>query len=166
MKIALLSIAALASLACPASAQPPATGLIGITRAVALAERHLSGQALDAELENDGGRLYYEIDLVKAGKPWEVRIDARTGRVLAGVAASAWWGWMQRGDAGHAARSRPLSGILSNWERRSGGRVTDVGFDVEGGRARYEIEIETRAGVAELHVDPRTGNRLTNVYDD
>jgi len=51
-------------------------------------------------------------------------------------------------------------------ERSAGGRVMDASFEVEGGQAGYEMEISTAAGVAGLHLDPRTGHHLAFAMDD
>lgn len=166
MNHVLLAALVIAGSAAPASAAPSDAGLIGIPRAVAIAERHIQGRATDADLEREKGQTYYEVEVARGGKPYEVRIDARTGRVLATVQPGLWSGWFGDSELRHIGDARPLSAILSDLERRSGGRVTEVSFDVERGQPRYEIEIATRAGVAELHVDPRTGNRLAQVYDD
>jgi uncharacterized membrane protein YkoI len=41
------------------------------------------GRILDTDLEDDDGRLVYEIELLDArGRVWEMKLDARTGRLI------------------------------------------------------------------------------------
>src|SRR5690606_20482977 len=98
-------------------------------------------RATDAELERERGRTFYEVEVARGGKPYEVRIDARTGQVLATVQPGIWSGWFGDSELKQIDNARPLSVLLSDLERRSGGRVTEVSFDVERGQPRYEIEI-------------------------
>ncbi|MFA7585552.1 MAG: hypothetical protein WCY11_05050 [Novosphingobium sp.] len=39
-------------------------------------------------------------------------------------------------------------------------------FIVEGGQARYEMELSTNTGIAGLYIDPKTGQRMDFVVDD
>jgi uncharacterized membrane protein YkoI len=41
------------------------------------------GRILDADLDEDDGRLVYEIELLDAGgRVWEIKLDARTGKLI------------------------------------------------------------------------------------
>lgn len=41
------------------------------------------GRILDADLDEDDGRLVYEIELLDArGRVWEMKLDARTGKLI------------------------------------------------------------------------------------
>lgn len=41
------------------------------------------GRILDADLDEDDGRLVYEIELLDAsGRVWEMKLDAKTGRLI------------------------------------------------------------------------------------
>lgn len=165
-RVALTAAAAL--LAVPAVAQIRAAPLIGITKAVAAAERALPGHALEAELDARGGRQVYEIELLSGRSLHEVLIDARTGRMVGKApirAESLWRRWFDSDWNATIAGSRPLAPRLAALERQSGGKVREVGFDVEGGIPVYEVEIAAAAGVTEVHIDARSGERLT-MFDD
>ena len=56
-------------LAAPAAAQVAAPQMIGITKAVAAAERALPGRALEAELDARNGTFVYEIELARREQP-------------------------------------------------------------------------------------------------
>lgn len=50
--------------------------------AAALA-KHAGATINDTELDNEAGRLVYEVDLTDTtGKKWDVKLDAKTGEVL------------------------------------------------------------------------------------
>lgn len=159
---ALLALAPAAAFA----AAPP----IGITRAVAIAEKAVGGRGTEAELDRRGdGGLVYEVELATSDTLYEVDIDARNGRVLDKRRlrlASYYARWFDSGRLESIASGRSLSQLLGDLERRSGGRVREVSFDVEGGQPRYEVEISTAAGVADIYLNPKTGERLSLVYDD
>lgn len=149
-----------------ASAQPD-DGLIGVTRAVAVAEKTLSGQAIEAELDTRDGRLVYEIELVRNGNLHEALVDARTGKLVSADKRrweSFWRGWFDEDRL--KATGRPLGQMLAAIEAETGGRIQEVGFETEGGRGFYEVELATAAGVADMLIDPATGKRLPAALDD
>ena len=157
-----------AAVACAAAAQAAIPAPIGIVRAVGMAERVLPGRALEAELETRGGGHVYEVEMLADGRLHDVLIDARTGRHLgtsSNRAESLWRSWFDSGWAATAGLSGPLAPRLTALERQSQGSVREVGFDVEGGRPVYEVEIAAPAGTTEIHLDARTGERLT-LWDD
>jgi uncharacterized membrane protein YkoI len=162
-------IAITGSLASPALSQGQPAPLIGVTRAVAAAERALPGHALEAELESRRGRLMYEIELLSGDQLHEVLIDARSGRTIAKDrirAESLWRKWFDS-DWGTTVKSAGrLAPRLAALERQANGKVREVGFDVERGVPVYEVEIAGSAGITEVHIDARTGKRLTMEFDD
>jgi uncharacterized membrane protein YkoI len=54
---------------------------ISLTQAIAIAERHVPGNAMGAELEQRDGRTIYEIEVVGAGRTVEVKVDGGDGSV-------------------------------------------------------------------------------------
>ena len=163
--ILLLALPALL-LPAPAIATTTPMDLVG---AVERAEASVRGQVMEVDLDRGrGGRLVYEIDVAQGRNLREVRIDAVSGRVLGTSlqrVESLFWR-VYGGDLGKIAGSRPLSATLRDLEARTGGKVIDVDFDVEGGQARYEVELSTDTGIAGLYIDPQTGKRLDFVIDD
>lgn len=153
---------------------PPAalaqSGAIGMPRAIEIAERATGGRTIEAELDGRrNGALVYEIELADSGTLHEVDVDARSGRIVARRTPrleSFWANWVEDDELRAVASARPLADMLRGLERRSDGRVTEVSFDVEAGQARYEVEISTSAGTADIYLDPKTGRRLSLVHDD
>lgn len=161
----ILSFFALAA-AAPVSAVEPA---IGLTRAVAVAERALGARAVDAELERSPQGAVYEIELVRGSSLHEARIDARTGKFLGATQSRIKTAWRRSFDSetlAQAADGPPLSEMLWRLERQTSGEVREVEFESEGGQAWYDIEIATAAGVTTVRIDPRSGRRLAALYDD
>ena len=164
MKTPLFALLGVLALAAPASAQET---LISLTRAVAIAERTLAANAFEAELETDGGRLVYEIDLVRGKTFQKVLVDARSGKVVSVEKPRVEGMYRRWFDGKRLDRvARPLAPLLAGLETQSNGRVHEVGFELERGRAFYEVDIETPNGVAEIAVDAATGQRLALALDD
>lgn len=145
------------------------TGPIDLVRAVERAEAATKGQVMEVDLDRRrDGQLVFEIDVTNGKTLREVRVDAATGRVLGTSlqrTEGLFWRVYGNGLKGLAG-SRPLSATLRDLETRTGGKVIDVDFDLEGGQARYEVELSTDTGVAGLYIDPQTGKRLDFVIDD
>lgn len=156
IRTTLTAAAALAILASPAAAQVVRPKLT-LGQAVAAAERDLGARAYDAEFDMDLGDMVYEIDLVKDGKPLEVKVDANTGRILrqsTPLAARL----PVLGDRLKAAQTapRPLSQTIAMVEDATKGRVAEIGLEKRGGRHYYEIEL-AGAQDRDVLVDVRTG---------
>jgi uncharacterized membrane protein YkoI len=148
---------------------PVAAGLIGMTRAVTIAEQRVSARAMEAELDADGAVPVYEIKLVRGGVLHKAVIDARSGRTLSIThprIEGAWRTWFDRERMRHGERARSLSQTLAGVERQTHGHVREVDFEVEGGHAMYEIDVATAAGSAKMHVDAVSGIRLAVRHDD
>lgn len=153
------AVAALALAAVPAVAQDEPT--ISASKAVAIAESALSAQATEADLDVRGGRLVYEIALVRSDTLFEASVDAQTGRLIGTDRRrleSLWASWFDKARLRRPAT--PLSVTLAALEAETGGRVDEVSLETEGGRAIYEIELTTAAGTADIAIDPATGKRL------
>ena len=140
----------------------------GLLDAVKLAERTTKGQVIEVEADrNSRGRLTYELDVVVDGNIQELRIEDRAGR-FATTSTHKWTSWVRglfASDRG-TRNFKPLSSIIVDLQRRSGGTVTDVEFEDDDNRLRYQIDISTSAGTASLYIDPRTGQRLGFALDD
>lgn len=55
---------------------------ITLTQAIAAAERHQGGQAYEAKVDDDSFKPEYEVDVVKDGRVYEVRVDGVSGAVI------------------------------------------------------------------------------------
>lgn len=147
-----------------------APDIVGVRKAVEIAERAVPGQVVEVDLDTRlNGRLFYEVDVARDGVLHEIEIDALSGKVTSSSKSrleTYWLRVMKRGAFATLAKTRPLSRVLAEVERDSEGQVIDVDFELEDGQARYEVEIATRAGIASIYLDPRSGKRLSYVIDD
>lgn len=92
---ALAATTALAAVAAFAAARQPepdddyaalSAAKITLTQAVAAAEQHVQGRAIKAELENENGRLVYEVEVVKQNTATDVKVDSADGRIVSAKA--------------------------------------------------------------------------------
>lgn len=56
---------------------------VTMSQAVATAEQQAGGKATRAKLENETGKLLYEVKVTSKDKATEVKVDAQDGKVLA-----------------------------------------------------------------------------------
>jgi|GEM_PF-1793247 len=157
--------AMLATSGAPSMAQD----LIGLTRAIGVAERSLSARAIEGELETSGGRLVYEIDLVRGRVLHRAHVDARSGKLVSAVKPQAenWVRrWFDKDRLSSGGKAAPLSDHLVALERHSRGEVTEVEFEMRRGRGVYQIELATAAGIGKVQLDAATGRRIELAYDD
>jgi uncharacterized membrane protein YkoI len=56
---------------------------VTMSQAIATAEQQASGKAINAKLENETGKLLYEVKVAGKDKTTEVKVDATDGKVLA-----------------------------------------------------------------------------------
>lgn len=168
MKYAVLAVIA-AMMFVLADAQPHGDGLIGLTRAVASAERHLSARAIQAKLETRDDRIIYEVDLVRGVVLPRATVDARSGRLLSSerLRIENWArAWIDGDRLRIDGKTSPVAARLDALERQSGGQIQAVELGMHKGRAVFRIELATAAGVGEVRIDALTGQRLELAYDD
>lgn len=55
---------------------------ISLVDAIGIAEKHIGGKAIDADLDSDFGKVVYDVSVIKDTTEHEVRIDAVTGDVI------------------------------------------------------------------------------------
>jgi len=156
IKTILLAAAAAATITAPALAQV-VRPKISLAQAVATAESELGARAYDAEFDMDLGDMIYEIDLVKNGKPIEVKVDAVSGRIVRKetlIKARL----PILGEHLKAAQTAPrtLSQTIAMVEEATKGKVAEIGLERRGGRHYYEVEL-VGAQDRDVLVDVRTG---------
>lgn len=55
---------------------------ISLVDAIGIAEKHIGGKAIDADLDSDLGKVVYDVSVIKDQAEHEVRIDAISGDVI------------------------------------------------------------------------------------
>lgn len=164
--IAAAGVAALSATA--AIAQAPSGQVIGVPRAVQVAEATVKGRALEAELDYEKGRLVYEVKAAAKGGVQEVVIDAMSGEIVAQhpKRVDSAWRWLAASDQLNAVKAAPtpLSQLLTKVESDRGARVSEVSLERERGQTFYEVELAD--GGRQVLIDPRTGAMRPGNFDD
>lgn len=60
-----------------------------LAAAIATAEQHVGGKAIEASFDNEDGAMWFEVEAVKDGAVHKVMIDAATGKVVETPAAES-----------------------------------------------------------------------------
>jgi uncharacterized membrane protein YkoI len=55
---------------------------VSLTQAIAAAESHVNGKAVNAELENENGNIVYGVEVVNSTQTVDVKVDAHNGKIL------------------------------------------------------------------------------------
>ncbi|XID90180.1 PepSY domain-containing protein [Paenibacillaceae bacterium WGS1546] len=156
---------------------------IDIDEAIKLAEAAANGQARSAELERKRGVVYYDIEVVRDNREYDVHIDAHTGKTLK-VELDDW----DRDDRDRDDRDRDdghrdgrKSGSVANDADRRAvsaeqaariaadkvqGTVIKTELDEDDGVLIYEVDLRTNRGKVEVEVHAGTGKILSIDYDD
>lgn len=71
---------------------------VTITQAIATAEQHGNGRAVEAELERSARGAYYEVKVVGGDGVREIHIDAADGKVLATKEKKKFTSWLDDDD--------------------------------------------------------------------
>jgi len=150
--------------------------LIGANKAKELAAKAAAGQAYRAELEKERGIVYYDVDVLKDHREYDVHIDAYTGKTLkierdddddrriSGGNSSAPSSSSSAPSAGKAKISVEQASRIA--AQHVDGTVVQSKLDKDDGVLHYEIELKTSRGEAEVDVHAHTGKILSVDYDD
>lgn len=154
-------------------------GLIGANKAKELAEKAAAGQAYRAELEKERGIVYYDVDVLKDQREYDVHIDAYTGKTLKIERDDNDEDDDRRISGGNASAPSPSPSAPSAVKtkisaeqasriatERVGGTVVRSKLDKDDGVLHYEIELKTSRGEAEVEVHAQTDKILSVDYDD
>ncbi|MFB9278366.1 PepSY domain-containing protein [Cohnella cellulosilytica] len=163
-------------------------GRIGINKVKELAATAVNGQAVRAELEKERGVVYYDVDVLKNNREYDVHIDAQTGKTLkverddpdddrsdnrrtaVGEKSSASPSPSVSPSPSSSADKPAISAEQASRiaaDRVNGTVVkTELDTDDDDGVLHYEIELKTDRGEAEINVHAHTGKILSVDYDD
>jgi uncharacterized membrane protein YkoI len=169
MRYLMIGGAALALAGGVAVAQPGrGAEVIGIPKAVSIAEAAAGGKALEAEMDYERGRLVYEVKATAQKGVREVLVDALSGEVVSDKPLrmdSVLRGWRDADQISAVrAASTPLASTLTRLETERSTRVKEVSIEREQGQTFYEVEMAD--GGANVLIDPRTGRTRPGRYDD
>jgi uncharacterized membrane protein YkoI len=169
------------------------TDLIGREKAKAAALQVVDGKIEDIDLEREGGRVYYDVEIeTKDRVDYDVWIDAHSGAVLhsriddddddrlaatAAPAATAKPAETNNSKATAAPSSSAAASTVTGGSSISadqagkiaaadtGGKVVKVEKDRDDGSLVYEVKLSVTGGKAEVEVDASTG-KITEIDND
>jgi uncharacterized membrane protein YkoI len=139
---------------------------IGMEKAKAEALKQVNGMVESVELESKNGRTYYEVDIDKDKKDYDVYVDAYTADILK-VEESTF-----ADDRDDQVSAATLEGLISQQEamaiaiKEIAGEVVKIELDKDDGRYEYEMELKTDKGEADITIDAENGKVLELELDD
>ncbi|MFD0958235.1 PepSY domain-containing protein [Paenibacillus chungangensis] len=162
--------------------------LIGKEKAKQLALKIVNGKVESVELEDEGDRLYYEVEIERAGTEIEVMIDAYSGKSLGTKVDDDQDDNDDRDDdndnrddandrddkqsvqqekkaepvkkAAVASKAVTAEQAAAIAAAHVGGTIIEVERDEDDGRIVYEVELKINGGTAEVEVAAATGKIL------
>ncbi len=140
--------------------------VIGMEKAKAAALKQVNGTVEGIELESKNGRTYYEVDIDKDKKDYDIYVDAHTADILK-VEENGF-----DDDRDDQVSTTTLEGLLSEQEamaiatKQVAGEIVKIELDKDDGRYEYEMELKTDKGEADITIDAETGKVLELELDD
>lgn len=141
--------------------------IISADKAKSIALGLANGTITDFELDEDHGRLKYEIEIKANGIEHEIKIDAYTGKILKHEKDrdDDW-------DDDDYKKYGNKSNIISAEKAKSialglaNGKITDFELDEDDGILIYKVEIKAKGLEHEIEIDAHTGKVLEHEIDD
>ena len=132
-----------------------------------IALQEVNGVVEDIELENESNKAVYEVEIEKNDIDYDLYIDAYSGEIYS----------VDRDD--HNNDDDIDDDNLSNnkntisqadataiAEKAVNGKVVEIEKDEDDGLIKYEVELNTDRGEAEVEIDASTGKVLDVEWDD
>lgn len=140
---------------------------LDLVQAIAIAKQGHQGELVSAKFDHDGsknGKAEYEIELVSGNINHEIKLDAHTGKVLKNEEES-----MDKEDiAKYSALKQAkisLNDAMQQAIQRVNGQVIDAEFELEKGRAFYDIEVQSDNQIYDISIDANTGHIISSQID-
>ncbi|RLL43634.1 hypothetical protein D8M04_11970 [Oceanobacillus piezotolerans] len=125
---------------------------------IALAE--VEGTIDHVDLEEDDGRVFYEVEVKVNDGEYEIYIDAFSGKVL--------FSEVDRDDVERKQATNDLlthDEVIAIAEKAVNGTVKELELDEDDNRYEYEVELRTENGEAEVVIDAVTGDIFEKELD-
>lgn len=140
--------------------------VIGMEKAKAEALKQVNGMVESVELESKNGRTYYEVDIDRDKKDYDVYVDVYTAEILK-VEENNF-----DDDRDDQVSTTTTEALLSQQEamaiatKQVTGKVVKIELDQDNGRYEYEMEVKADKGEADITIDAETGKVLEVELDD
>lgn len=159
-----------ASILVPQYANAESENPVRLPIAIEQAEETWGGHVISAEMDRKrNGTLVYEIKLLQGNVVRSAEINAVTGKPI--NIKKAWLPTyslrlFETERLVHARKAEKLGEHLKRLEERTKGQVLSAEFEIEAGQPRFEVELSTEMGVADIYLHPVTGERLPMIFGD
>ena len=135
-----------------------------------IALQEVDGIVEEIELDNESGKAVYEVDIEKDDIDYDLHIDAYSGEIYS----------VDRDDDNDddddddnfSNSNQNNKNIISQVdataiaEKAVNGKVVEIKKDEDDGFIKYEVELSTDRGEAEVEIDATTGKVLEVEWDD
>lgn len=141
--------------------------VIDSKKAIEIAQESFDGIVTDFELDNEDGRLIYEIELKSRNEEADIEIDAYTGEVL--VIEIEIDKSNKYGEKTLSPSNKSLLGAqkaIDIVQESFDGIVTELELDKEDGHLIYETKLKSSNEAAEIVIDAYTGEVFEVEIDD
>jgi uncharacterized membrane protein YkoI len=141
------------------------TNQIGIDKAKAAALEKVDGTVESVELED--GQTYYEVDIVKDKKEFDVKVDAASAEIL-NVKESRDDDDDDDRDITANAKDVKITEeeAIAIANKNITGEMVKIELDEDDGRYEYEIEFHTTKGEADITIDATDGKVVELEQED
>jgi uncharacterized membrane protein YkoI len=137
--------------------------ILGYDEVKKIALQKVDGVVEEVELEREANTAVYEVDIEKDHIDYDLHIDAYSGEVYS----------VDRDDDGDDDDNfSNYENVISQddaiaiAEKAANGKVVEIELDEDDGFLKYEVELRTDRGEAEVEIDATTGNVLEVELDD
>ena len=130
-----------------------------------IALKEVAGIVEEIELEKQAGKSVYEVDIEKDNIDYTLHIDAYSGEIYTIDSDND-------DDNNHSHNGQNNQNIISQAdaiaiaEKAVNGKVVEIEKDEDDGLIKYEVELKTDRGEAEVEIDASTGKVLEVELDD
>ena len=139
---------------------------ISLEQAIAIAQKAVKGDLISADFDQndymEGGK--FEVTSISNDTEYEVNIDASNGKILKTK--------QEKLDAEELAEYEPMKqakiSLIQAMQKATqavNGKIIEAKFDLENGKAIYDIEIAKGTQIYDLMIDSMTGQIISNQLD-
>ena len=117
---------------------------VSLSQALGTAESKGPGRAIEADFENEGGKVYYEIKVLGSdGKLTDHHIDANSGQVIKSDnhPVESWFVRLKPADVQNAPTT--LKQAVATAEQKAGGKAVEAQVEREASSVQYKVTVVT-----------------------
>lgn len=135
---------------------------ISIDQAINIAQRGEHGVVKSVDFDDDDSE--YEVELVSNNTEYEVKIDARSGKVIKKKQENLSANDVRKYAPLHSAKTS-LTQAMQTASRSLNGQVVEAEYDTENGQPVYEVKVIKGGEKYKAYVDVNTGKIIKTKRD-